>query len=139
MDLAGGRFVKKGVRSTAAGEWALLLFPEVGRELGCARGEGSGDGGSCMVSAGSFLLLRPIAEASVLNLREGRASLGLGEALDAVEAYFSSSSARLATERTGRRESLEDFERDHHGLLGAAAAGAGGIEEREGKERGLPE
>ena len=72
-----------------------------------------------MVSAGSLLLLRPIAEARVLNLRDGRASLDLGDALDAVEGYFSSSSARLETERFGRRESLEDFERDHHGLLGA--------------------
>ena len=92
-----------------------------------------------MVSAGSLLLLRPIAEARVLNLRDGRASLDLGDALDAVEGYFSSSSARLETERFGRRESLEDFERDHHGLLCVEEEMAGGIEEGEGKECGLPD
>ena len=90
-----------------------------------------------MVRAGSFLGLRPMAEARVLNLRVGMASLCLEEEAEAVEGYFSSSSwARLARERLGRRESLEDFERDHHGLLGAGAE-TGGIREMERKERGL--
>ena len=71
-----------------------------------------------MVRAGSFLGLRPMAEARVLNLSVGMASLCLEEEAEAVEGYFSSSSwARLARERLGRRESLEDFERDHHDLL----------------------
>ena len=34
---------------------------------------------------------------------------------------------------------MEDFERDHHGLLCAEEEMAGGIEEGEGKECGLPD
>ena len=77
-----------------------------------------------MVRAGSFLDLKPMAEANVLNLRVGRASLGLEDELEAVEGYFSSSStARLEADRLGRKESLEDLERDHHGLPGFELGG----------------
>ena len=91
-----------------------------------------------MVRAGSFLDLKPMAEANVLNLRVGRASLGLEDELEAVEGYFSSSStARLEADRLGRKESLEDLERDHHGLPGFGEESGGGIRGRTGKESGL--
>ena len=85
-----------------------------------------------MVRAGSFLDLRPIAEARVLNLREGRPSLCLEDAGE--DGYFSLSSARLEKERFARSCSLEGFERDHHGRGGGGEEIAGDIRGREGKE-----
>ena len=92
-----------------------------------------------MVRAGTFLDLRPMADARVLNLRVGRTSFGLEDELDGVDGYLSSSSAaRLEAEGLGRRESLDGFERDHHDLEGFGEERVGamsGKEER--KERGL--
>ncbi len=89
-----------------------------------------------MVRAGSFLDLRPMADTRVLNLRGMiGGSLFLEEEVGAVEGYLSSSSARVESERLGRRESLEDFERDHHGLDWGGEEMAGGIGGIEDKER----
>lgn len=90
-----------------------------------------------MVSTGTFLDLKPMAEASVLNLREGRPSLCLEELAEGW--YFSLSSARLEKERFARSCSLEDFERDHQAFAGAGGESAGDMKGREGKERGLRE
>ena len=112
----------------------MSLLPVVGREEGLECAGAMGEGGSCIVRVGSFLGLRPMAEARVLNLRVGRPSLDLDEEGDGVEGYFSSSSAaRLETERFGRKTSLEDFERDHHGLDGFGEGRAGGMRGMEGE------
>lgn len=123
--------MKKGAQSTTAGELDPL-FPEPGRGFVYGREGLRGDGGSWIVRAGSFLGLKPIAEARVLNLRAGRTSFGF-EDVDGGEGHFSSSLAMVETERCVRRGSLEDFERGHHGLVGVCAR-AGGISRIEGKE-----
>ena len=87
-----------------------------------------------MARAGCFLDLKPMAEARELNLSEGSASLCLEEVGEGAE-YFSLSSVRLEKERFARSCSLEDFERDHHGLIGGGEETAGGIGGIEGKER----
>ena len=82
-------------------EWAVLLFPEQGRQ----QGENGG----------------------TRREQKGAVTGDLGWSA------WSSSSARLETERLGCRESLEDFERDHHGLeeLGEGRAGRiRGMEEK---------